>query len=57
MSDSESENESSSVPTELVGFMFGNIDKHGNLENDVLDEVRIFVLAYEFHEKSMRLTV
>lgn len=39
MSDSESDCEASGVPTDLVGFMFGNIDEHGNLENDVFDEV------------------
>ncbi|CAK8683677.1 unnamed protein product [Clavelina lepadiformis] len=36
MSDCESDGEH--VSTELVGFMFGNIDNHGNLENDVFDE-------------------
>nr|CAB3266786.1 transcription initiation factor TFIID subunit 1-like [Phallusia mammillata] len=33
-SDSDGEN----VSSDLVGFMFGNIDKHGHLENDVFDE-------------------
>ena len=39
MSDSDSENENTSISTDLVGFIFGNIDNHGNLENDFLDEV------------------
>jgi len=37
MSDSDSDGESN---IGLVGFMFGNIDKHGKLESDVFDEVR-----------------
>ena len=39
MSDSDSDHEGSGLPSDLVGFMFGNIDEHGNLENDVFDEV------------------
>nr|XP_018670467.1 transcription initiation factor TFIID subunit 1-like isoform X2 [Ciona intestinalis] len=35
MSDSDSDGDNS---TGLVGFMFGNIDKHGHLETDILDE-------------------
>lgn len=30
----------SSQDSALTGFLFGNIDKKGKLENDVLDEVR-----------------
>ena len=36
---SDSEYETDNATTDLVGFMFGNIDKHGHLENDVFDEV------------------
>ena len=45
MSDCESDGEH--VSTELVGFMFGNIDNHGNLENDVFDEVSVTMYMFE----------
>ncbi len=34
----------------LTGFLFGNIDKEGKLENDVLDEVKF---EYEIHESDI----
>ena len=30
----------SQPPVSLTGFLFGNIDEKGQLENDILDEVQ-----------------
>ena len=35
----DSEDEDGAPEFSLTGFMFGNIDKSGQLENDLLDEV------------------
>ena len=43
MSDSDFENDNATP--DLVGFMFGNIDKYGHLENDVFDEVSWLLVA------------
>ena len=37
--DSEEEQEEGQGQATLTGFLFGNIDKKGKLEDDVLDEV------------------
>lgn len=42
MAESDSSDDGDSFSTDLMGFMFGNIDKHGNLENDILDHVSTF---------------
>ena len=39
----DSEDEDGSQEFSLTGFMFGNIDKTGQLEDDVLDEVRSYL--------------
>ena len=36
------DHEHSSRNAQLTGFLFGNIDKRGELIDDVLDEVRLF---------------
>ena len=36
---SDSDSDGGHFSSDLMGFMFGNIDKHGNLENDLLDHV------------------
>ena len=38
---SESDSDGENFSADLMGFMFGNIDKHGNLENDILDLVSL----------------
>ena len=36
----------------LAGFLFGNIDESGNLENDILDDVSIYIsIWFFFHYK------
>ena len=37
--DSHEAHESQSVSAVLAGFLFGNVDKRGELEEDFLDEV------------------
>ena len=36
----EADQQNSDVTASLTGFLFGNIDKRGKLEDDFLDEVR-----------------
>lgn len=36
--DSDEEHDDDALNKQLTGFLFGNIDEHGRLESDFLDE-------------------
>ena len=38
----------SETSTTLTGFLFGNVNKKGELESDVLDEVRCVVMWFGY---------